>query len=112
MPINRKTKIRICAFGLLLSLLSAGCSLLASPPAASPILLETPLASITASSPGADFPLWQPPTAATWQWQLAGEEIDTSFDVDVYDLDAFDTSAEIVASLHLQGRRVVCRVCS
>jgi hypothetical protein len=46
----------------------------------------------------------------TWQWQLAGEEIDTSFDVDVYDLDAFDTAAEIVASLHLQGRHVVCYI--
>jgi hypothetical protein len=60
--------------------------------------------SITSNPPG----WWKPALDVTWQWQLAGEEIDTSFDVDAYDVDLFDSGAELVASLHLQGRRVVC----
>jgi hypothetical protein len=51
---------------------------------------------------------WQPPLDVTWQSQLVGHEIDTSFDVGVYDIDLFDRSADLVAALHLQGRRVVC----
>lgn len=45
---------------------------------------------------------------ASWQWQLSGEDIDTSFNVTIYDIDLFDTGAEVVTSLHLQGRRAVC----
>jgi hypothetical protein len=93
-------------------LIGTGCSLL------TPIVV-TPSPSTTgasSSSPGippssgADRGWWQPRPGTTWQWQLAGDEVDTSFDVDVYDLDAFDTSAEIVASLHLEGRRAVCYI--
>jgi hypothetical protein len=64
----------------------------------------------TPSPTGAAPQRWRPRPGTTWQWQLAGDEIDTSFDVDVYDLDAFDTAAEIVASLHLEGRRAVCYI--
>ncbi len=62
------------------------------------------------SATGAAPQWWRPRPGTTWQWQLAGDEIDTSFSVDVYDLDAFDTGAEIVASLHLEGRRAVCYI--
>jgi hypothetical protein len=34
--------------------------------------------------------------------------VDTSLDVDVYDIDLFDTSASLIAELHADGRRVVC----
>jgi hypothetical protein len=62
----------------------------------------------TPLTPGSAPGWWKPPVGVTWQWQLSGNEIDTSFDVDAYDLDLFDSGAELVASLHLQGRRVVC----
>ncbi len=45
--------------------------------------------------------------ASTWQWQLQGE-VNTSSDVDVYDLDLFDTPADLVAGLRREGWLVVC----
>ncbi len=51
---------------------------------------------------------WQPAPGTTWQWQLSGERIDQSFDVDVYDIDLFESDAALVAALGERGRRVVC----
>ena len=43
----------------------------------------------------------------TWQWQLQGE-VNTSYDVDVYDIDLFDTPIETLATLRADGRVVIC----
>lgn len=43
----------------------------------------------------------------TWQWQINGN-LDTSLDVDMYDVDLFDTSAAQIQSLKNQGRVVIC----
>jgi hypothetical protein len=53
---------------------------------------------------------WRPPVGATWQWQLTGLPVDSSFDVDVYDIDLFDNDVTTVAALHVQGRKVVCYI--
>jgi hypothetical protein len=52
---------------------------------------------------------WQPRAGLTWQWQLTGA-LDTSVEAEVYDVDAFSTSASDVAKLHAAGRHVVCYV--
>jgi hypothetical protein len=52
---------------------------------------------------------WHPAKGLTWQWQLTGA-IDTSLNVDVYDLDAFTTPASTVAALKNAGRHTVCYV--
>jgi hypothetical protein len=52
---------------------------------------------------------WHPALETSWQWQLDGT-IDQSFDVDMYDVDLFTTSADIVKSLHDQGRKVICYI--
>jgi hypothetical protein len=44
---------------------------------------------------------------STWRWQLQGP-LDTSHDVDVYDIDLFTTTAAEIAALRAQGRTVVC----
>lgn len=60
--------------------------------------------------------LGEPPSAAqtarlsadsTWQWQLQGE-VNTSYDVDVYDVDLFDTPDVTLDALRADGRIVVC----
>ena len=51
---------------------------------------------------------WHPAPGTTWQWQLSGEPIDRSFDVDMYGIDLFESDAELVAALKDRGRRVVC----
>lgn len=50
---------------------------------------------------------WAPAPQTTWQWQLTGT-IDTSFDVQMYDIDLFDNTAATIQTLHDKGRVVIC----
>ena len=51
--------------------------------------------------------VWRPAPCTSWQWQLTGT-IDTSFDVDMYDIDLFDVPGATIDQLHSDGRTVVC----
>jgi hypothetical protein len=51
--------------------------------------------------------IWQPAPGTTWQWQL-NQPIDTSYDVQMYDIDLFDTPQAIIDELHTTGRVVIC----
>lgn len=53
---------------------------------------------------------WQPTVGQTWQWQISVAEVEPIAGVEVYDLDAFATSAETVAALHAQGSWVICYI--
>jgi hypothetical protein len=44
---------------------------------------------------------------ATWNWQLT-ETLNTSYDVDVYDVDLFETTSSQIAALQADGKKVVC----
>jgi hypothetical protein len=68
----------------------------------------------TARESGAKLPdaypcpgCYQPALRTSWQWQLQ-YTVDTSFDVDMYDIDGFDASADLVQELHDAGASVVC----
>jgi len=50
---------------------------------------------------------YKPGVATTWQWQLTGA-LNTSYDVDVYDIDLFDTSGAAIQALQTAGRHVIC----
>ena len=52
---------------------------------------------------------WQPAPGTTWQWQLSGK-VDTGVDVGAYDIDGGDNGADVVATLHAAGRKVICYV--
>lgn len=52
-------------------------------------------------------PIWQPEPGTSWQWQLTGE-INTSWDVAMYDIDLFDTPQTTIDQLHTDGRVVIC----
>lgn len=74
--------------------------------------MRAPGPTTTTTSPATTVPpsaRWVPAVGTTWQWQLSGA-IDQSVNVPVYDLDGFDTTASVVASLHAAGRRVVCYI--
>lgn len=49
------------------------------------------------------------PPATSWQWQLTGT-LDTSLNVELYDIDLFDNDAAAVAALHQKGAQVICYV--
>lgn len=62
------------------------------------------------TAPSATTGDWQRlPVDTTWQWQL-DQPIDQSFDVDMYDIDLFESDASVVDALHAQGRSVICYV--
>lgn len=50
---------------------------------------------------------WCPEPGTSWQWQLT-EAIDTSVDVEVYDIDLLDASQAVIDELHSDGRIVIC----
>ncbi len=50
---------------------------------------------------------WRPAPGTTWQWQLSGT-IDTSIDVEMYDIDLFETPQATIDGLKADGRVVIC----
>ena len=50
---------------------------------------------------------WRPAPGTSWQWQLVGD-IDTSVDVQAYDIDLFDAPQSVIEALHADGRVVIC----
>jgi len=44
---------------------------------------------------------------STWQWQLQGD-VNAEYDVDVYDIDLFDSPPELIEALQADGRTVIC----
>jgi hypothetical protein len=52
--------------------------------------------------------IWKPAPNTSWQWQLTGLPIDQTVNVQMYDVDLFETAPAVVASLHAAGRKVVC----
>ena len=59
----------------------------------------------TPPAPGASW--YQPAASSTWQWQLQGA-INTSYAVDIYDIDLFEAPDSVIADLHNAGRKVIC----
>ncbi|MEZ4631558.1 MAG: endo alpha-1,4 polygalactosaminidase [Deinococcales bacterium] len=62
---------------------------------------------VTTPNPQPQPTIWQPKPGTSWQWQLQGT-INTSFDVDMYDIDLFDTPVSVIEELHGDGRIVIC----
>ena len=52
--------------------------------------------------------VWRPAPCTSWQWQLTGT-IDTSFDVEMYDIDLFDVPIQVGAYHFAAGRCVPLR---
>ncbi len=51
---------------------------------------------------------WYKPDANTsWQWQLQGA-INESYNVDIYDIDLFDSDPSLIQSLQASGKKVIC----
>lgn len=63
--------------------------------------------NILAQSDDPEPNIWEPQPGTTWQWQLT-DEVNTSYDVEMYDIDLFDVPQEIIDELHDDGRIVIC----
>ena len=55
-----------------------------------------------------EFGIWYKPSIDTsWQWQLTNT-INTSYDVEMYDIDLYDSSIALIDSLKSNGKKVIC----
>jgi hypothetical protein len=88
---------------VLVAVLGASCGFTAHATSAAPVV--TPSLPLPVRCSGC----WHPALKASWQWQLQGT-INQSLHVVMYDVDMFDTSASVVASLHKAGRIVICYI--
>jgi hypothetical protein len=52
---------------------------------------------------------WHPPEHLTWYWQLQGK-IKNGLPAAAYDIDGFETGAAEVATLHGEGKHVICYI--
>jgi len=71
------------------------------PPGPGPTSLNPNVPPVTAGA------WYRPAAGVTWQWQLDGA-INTAYDVEVYDVDLFETPDQVLSNLHTAGRKVVC----
>jgi len=69
--------------------------------------VDTPqfLPFVLRGTPGMN--IWRPSPGTAWQIQFSGN-LDTSLDVQAYDLDLFDVPESLIIQLHAQERKVVC----
>jgi hypothetical protein len=83
--------------------LSAACADSSDDPLgpAGPSELDSSVPPLTAGS------WWRPDAGVSWQWQLDGA-INTAYDVDLYDVDLFETPDAVIDGLHARGIRVLC----
>lgn len=95
----------VAFWSFLALIISAGCSAEATELTFTEPIQPPPTATSATPLPPGDW--WQPGPETSWHWQLEGT-LDLSHDVDVYDLDLFDTPTATIAELQSQGRRVVC----
>lgn len=58
-------------------------------------------------TPLMDGDWYRPVVDTTWQWQLTGT-INQDYNVDVYDVDLFDTSSETISEIKSSGKKVLC----
>jgi hypothetical protein len=59
------------------------------------------------TSPGKDDKWYKPSVSVTWQWQLS-ETINSSYSVEIFDIDLFDSSANLIQQLQATGHKVIC----
>jgi hypothetical protein len=93
-------------YGLRAAGLAAVCAVLLVGCASTSASTLAPRATPTATHVGPPS-WWRPSAHLSWQWQLSGT-VDTSFAVQLYDVDLFDVPASLVAQLHASGRKVAC----
>lgn len=68
----------------------------------------TPDTSTTdTSTPEASW--WHPVPGLAWQWQLGDDDIDTSVEADVFDIDLY-VDQTILDELHAKGKKVICYI--
>ena len=72
-------------------------------------LLASLAMAISSANARADGSWWIMPQHLSWYWQLTGK-VKNDEPVAAYDIDGFENSAAEVATLHAQGKHVICYI--
>ncbi|NYR13208.1 endo alpha-1,4 polygalactosaminidase [Pseudoalteromonas sp. MIP2626] len=96
---NKQTAGHCVIFLLLTSMSSCGKN--DNTPATSLSQAEPAISPITTGN------WYKPALGSSWQWQLTGT-INTNYNVNIYDIDLFDSSEQLIQTLQAQGKRVIC----
>jgi hypothetical protein len=79
-----------------------------------PTKTNTPTNTSVPTSTAVSGGYWIPAMLQTYQWQLTFDNgasgISMSSPASIYDIDGFDNSTSVVATLHSQGKHVVCYI--
>jgi hypothetical protein len=98
----KPSKVKILILLFLVAIFTLGVSVFAA--INSHINLPLVTNRYSQSTPGT---WWKPSPGTSWQWQLSGT-IDTTLDVQMYDIDLFDAPQEVIDQLNGDGRVVIC----
>lgn len=63
--------------------------------------------SLSSTSSASTKNWYQPAPLVTWQWQLKGT-VNTKYAAEIYDIDLFDSSTDLIKQLRLSGKKVIC----
>jgi len=58
-------------------------------------------------TPITDGSWYKPSVSTTWQWQLK-DTVNTNYDVELYDIDLFDSSTALIAQIQSNNQKVIC----
>jgi len=101
-------RFTIGLFILLLSSFFIGCKPASSSPQSGSASTAHP--TLKPSTPNSQLSSWwHPAVGLTWQWQIGDNDIDTSIEADVYDIDLY-VDQSIIEELHAKGRKVICYI--
>lgn len=81
--------------GILTSLLLVGCQ------------ASQTTTDLIITDPVTDGSWYQPSVSVSWQWQLSGT-LNSGYDVELYDIDLFDTETADILALQQAGKKVIC----
>lgn len=96
----RESLIALTIFSLLV-----GCKPVLLSPQPDPV--STKESTLMPSPVSSSNDWWRPTVGLTWQWQIGNNDIDTSIEADVYDIDLY-ADQSIIDELHAKGRKVIC----
>ena len=105
---SRKPRVPVPSSAAILALLLtlAACDLASAPPDPAPSDSEEAQLDYDAA-PITEGEWYRPGPDVTWQWQLSGT-LNTDYDVEIYDIDLWAATPQLVDALHADGRRVMC----
>ncbi len=68
--------------------------------------INTPV-NVALAQENEESAMWQPTPGLRWHWQISGD-VATNHNVEVYDVDLFEASPELIEKLHAREVKVIC----